>query len=405
MRQTLAPPKTPKASDRFRLRHLKKRQTLAALYYVCSYNMKRFLIYISLLLPFIAAAQQKSSPDTIPISKDTVIIGHRYNNQPVTPSDTVIVASANSKKVRYWPHTTRITAAMLQQPDSSGNTRINYRKRRWLIGGINAAGYGGSLIALSSAWYKNFPKSRLKSFDDSKEWLQTDKIGHAWTAYNTGRASAAMWRWAGLSQRKAAWVGGLSGAAYLTVIEFLDGHSANWGWSWADMGANVGGSGLFIGQELLWREQRVVFKFSFHQKSYDDAALNARTNQLFGKSWYERMLKDYNGQTYWLSANLHSFFPKSKLPRWLNVAAGYGAENLFGGFENIAKDVNGNTTFNRSDLPRYRQWYIAPDIDLSKIKTRHKGIRILLDALNIFKFPAPSVGFSRKGISFNWLHF
>jgi hypothetical protein len=35
--------------------------------------------------------------------------------------------------------------------------------------------------------------------------------------------------------------------------------------------------------------------------------LNERSDELFGSSWIERMLKDYNGQTYWLSANLNHF--------------------------------------------------------------------------------------------------
>jgi hypothetical protein len=35
--------------------------------------------------------------------------------------------------------------------------------------------------------------------------------------------------------------------------------------------------------------------------------------------------KDYNGQTYWLSVNLHSFI---KAPKWLNLAIGYGGRNV-----------------------------------------------------------------------------
>ena len=56
-----------------------------------------------------------------------------------------------------------------------------------------------------------------------------DKVGHGWAAYNTGRASAAMWKWAGLSNKKATWIGGLSGTVYLTVIELLDAHSRQMG--------------------------------------------------------------------------------------------------------------------------------------------------------------------------------
>ena len=157
------------------------------------------------------------------------------------------------------------------------------------------------------------------------------------------------------------------------------------------------GSGTLIAQELAWGEQRIRPKFSFHRKSYGDASLNARSDKLFGKQLSERFLKDYNGQTYWLSVNLKSFLPKSKLPAWLNVAVGYGAEGLFGGTENIARDDNGNITFSRTDVKRYRQWYLAPDIDLSKIKTKKKAIRFLLGVLNIIKIPAPGLEFSNGG--------
>jgi hypothetical protein len=74
------------------------------------------------------------------------------------------------------------------------------------------------------------------------------------------------------------------------------------------------GSGFFIGQEFLWKEQRIQYKFSFHHKDYGEPQLNQRADNLFGKSWYERMLKDYNAQTYWFSANLKSLFKQSNYP-------------------------------------------------------------------------------------------
>jgi hypothetical protein len=117
------------------------------------------------------------------------------------------------------------------------------------------------------------------------------------------------------------------------------------------------------------------------------------------------MLKDYNGQTYWVSANLKSFFKRSNLPPWLNVAVGYGADGMFGGSNNIGKDNNGTIFFNRSDIPRYRQWYLAPDINLTKIKTKNKVLKTTFFLLNSLKFPTPSIGFSRKGVEWNWIHF
>ncbi len=289
------------------------------------------------------------------------------------------------------------------QYDSTSNGKID-NGRIWLVTGINLLGYGSSLVILNNTWYKNYPRSSFHSFNDAREWLQVDKIGHAWTAYSTGRLSTAMWKWAGLSDSKATWIGGLSGAGYLTIIEILDARSAQWGWSWSDMGANLFGSGLFISQQLGWKEQRIAFKFSFHKNNYDDPQLDQRANQLFGRSWYERMLKDYNAQSYWLSINLRSFLPKSNLPPWLNLAVGYGADGMFGGFENKWTDESGNE-ITRREISRVRQFYISPDVDFTKIKSNKKWLRTVFQFLNSFKFPAPTLEMTKGKVKLRAVSF
>jgi hypothetical protein len=87
------------------------------------------------------------------------------------------------------------------------------------------------------------------------------------------------------------------------------------GASSGDIIANASGTALFVSQ-LLWKEQRITPKFSFHTTH-----AQYRPNVL-GSSLAEQMLKDYNGQTYWLSVNLHSFYKGSKIPKWLNLAIG-----------------------------------------------------------------------------------
>jgi hypothetical protein len=162
---------------------------------------------------------------------------------------------------------------------------------------------------------------------------------------------------------------------------------------------------MVIAQELAWDEQRIQLKWSFHRKHYADASLNKRSDAIFGKSSAERFLKDYNGQTYWLSASLKSFFPHSKIPAWLQVSVGTGIEGVFGASDNTGKDKYGNIIFNRPDIKRVRQWYLAPDIDLTRIKTKKKGIKFLLNIANIVKFPAPSLEYSNGKVKFNWFHF
>lgn len=268
-----------------------------------------------------------------------------------------------------------------------------YNQRQWLVGGVSLAAYGGSLITLNKAWYQQYSKTSLHSFNDAGEWLQMDKAGHGWSAYNATRLTTAVWQWSGVEDKKAVWIGSASGFAYLTVIELLDARSAAWGWSWADMGANLFGSALYATQQLGWKEQRVQFKFSSHKNKYP-SILHDRSNTLFGSTLPEKILKDYNGQTYWASFNLKSFFKDSNLPAWLNISIGYGADGLWGGFENKAFDESGNETFNRMDINRHRQWYLSPDIDLTKIKTNKKLLKTLLIGLNAIKIPAPALRYS-----------
>ncbi len=279
------------------------------------------------------------------------------------------------------------------------------KNRSWLAAGASVVGYGGSLIGLSKDWYEKYPQSSFHFFNDNGDWLQVDKAGHTFSAYSAGKLSMEAWRWTGVSRKKRIWIGGLSGAGFMTVIEILDGFSSEWGFSLGDLGANLLGSGSLIAQELAWDEQRIQLKFSFHTRSYGDPVLDQRANDLFGRRTSQKILKDYNNQTYWASANIRSFLKGSGVPSWLNIAVGYGAEGMFGGSVNLLKDANGNILFDRRDIARYRQWYIAPDIDLTKIKTKSKVLKATFFLLNSFKFPTPSIGFSRKGIQWNWLHF
>lgn len=297
------------------------------------------------------------------------------------------------------------TTPVIREPKTNLPFHYEYNKHRVrAIAAVNIAGYSGAMIGLYHAWYKDYPQSSFHFFNDMGEWKQMDKIGHVYSAYAESLASMELWRWTGISRKKRIWIGGMSGAAYQTAIEVLDGFSADWGWSWGDFGANILGSGMLVAQELAWDEQRFQLKWSFTRKSYTDAELNARSNSIFGSGTAERLLKDYNGQTYWLSTNLHTFFPQSALPEWLQISVGTGVEGVFGAHENYA-EKDGQIIFDRRDIPRVRQWYLAPDVDLSKIKTRKRGIRMLLNMLNVIKFPTPALELKQGKLHWNWIQF
>lgn len=274
---------------------------------------------------------------------------------------------------------------------------IKYKRRQIFLYTAAPIVYVSSMTGLYYLWYKDYPSYGFRFFNDNTEWLQMDKVGHLYTAYSFGNLGMNSMRWAGIKNKKAIWYGGLSGLAFLTTIEVFDGFSAGWGFSWGDMTANTLGSSLLIGQELLWKEQRIKIKFCFHPTQYSKYNPN-----LLGKNIIENVIKDYNGQTYWASINLASFMNKpTRFPNWLNVALGYGADGMTGAKEN-PEEIKG---MNIPYFQRHRQFYISTDIDLSKIKTKSRLLKTVLSTATI-KIPMPTFMITDAGrAKFYWLYF
>jgi len=220
-------------------------------------------------------------------------------------------------------------------------------------------------------------------------------MGHVMSSYYVGKVGADVLAWSGVSEKDQLIYGATLGLGFLTAVEVFDGFSEEWGFSWGDMLANTAGAGLYVGQELLWKEQRVVMKYSFHQTQYADI----RPEKL-GNNFLEEALKDYNGQTYWLSANVASFFKESKIPGWLNLAFGYGADGMLtGGYSQADIALYPNQR-------RIKQFYLSLDVDLTRIKTDSRFLRSLFSVINFIKIPAPSLEIDSKGkVYFHALYF
>nr|WP_100208547.1 DUF2279 domain-containing protein [Flavobacterium frigoris] len=237
-----------------------------------------------------------------------------------------------------------------------------------------------TLVGLNQLWYADYPKSNFHFINDNSEWMQMDKVGHFYSSYQMGRLGSEMLEWSGATKKDQLIYGSGLGFAFLTAVEVLDGFSSEWGASTGDIIANASGTALYVSQELLWDEQRIIPKFSFHTTQY----AKYRPNVL-GRSFTEQLLKDYNGQTYWLSVNLHSFLKDSKIPKWLNLAVGYGAEGMISG---NAENINLLLLPNNA---RARQLYFSFDADLTKIKTNSHLLKTVFSVLNTLKIPAPTL--------------
>lgn len=283
-----------------------------------------------------------------------------------------------------------------QEPEND-SIKINKTK---LIGvsAFGAIAYGGGMTGLYQLWYKDYDQSGIHIINDNNAWLQVDKIGHSFSGYQMSRVAFTGFHWAGVNNKKAAIIGTAYGLGVLTTIELFDGLSTNWGWSWSDVGANFAGAGLFLGQQLIWKEQRIQMKFSYYPSQY------AKYNpSLLGQNGTESFFKDYNAQTYWLSINPQSFFSSRKVfPSWLNIAIGYGAKGMTGTFSN-SQELDGTSL---PHFQRTRQYYLSLDIDLSRIKTKSEFLRIILSSLNMIKIPMPGLEYNQQnGFLFHRIYF
>lgn len=204
-----------------------------------------------------------------------------------------------------------------------------------------------------------------------------DKIGHSTSAYNIAAFQYNIMRWTGVNKTISLWVGIGTSLAYMSMIEISDGFSSQWGFSPGDMIANISGISLFGVQQFVWHQQRIFLQYSFHPSIY--AKYN--TGEL-GNNWAERMIKDYNGQTYWLSFNLSSFFHQAKFPPWLTADMGYGASGMTGAVVNPSK-IGGKSI---PDFTRQRKLYFG----ISEVLYANNTISFP-SWLNIFKFPSPVI--------------
>lgn len=270
------------------------------------------------------------------------------------------------------------------------NNRLNghqtdaAKKRRLVIGGIVLA-YGLIVLALSIAWYSDQMIQPFHFFNDLPEWKQLDKFAHLFWTFHVCAMAARMLRWGRLQKHEV--IGTIVGFLIVSSIEILDGFSVGYGASLFDLLANALGGILFYFQLKIWEHIKIFPKVSFHFTSF--AAMRP---SLLGDGFFQEILKDYNGQTFW-----YSWSPKKKWwPPFLSIALGIGAEGMIYG-----RDVENEL---HNFLP-YRKFFFSLDLNPQYFQSKHLWVQAIIFPLTIFKCPAPAIEFSMQGIRFHWLYF
>lgn len=276
------------------------------------------------------------------------------------------------------------TTTAQEYPDS-----LDQRKLKLLILGT-AVGNAATMAALGNIWYADQPGQKFAFFDDSREWKQMDKIGHTLSSYYISDMYFKALQGVGLSKKKSNFWSALIGFLLISQVEIFDGFSAGYGASWSDIGFNAAGAGLAFAQHHYLEKPFIYPKYSFRRSS-----LAGIRPSLLGNGLQEEWIKDYNGQTYWLSFDMHQIW--TSFPRWLNIAVGYGAHNMI--FADDQANIN-------AGYDPYRQYFFSIDFDFSYLKTNSKLLNTLIYFVNMIHLPAPALEFNRVGgFQWHWLYF
>lgn len=247
--------------------------------------------------------------------------------------------------------------------------------------------YVGLVASLAYAWYSRQWGGSFQFFDDLAEWNQLDKLAHVAWAFHIAVVANRLLTWAKVNTSTAVLTAAVLSWVFISSIEILDGFSSDYGASVYDIGANTLGCVAYLLQSILWQRINIWPRFSFHPTAF--APLRPA---MLGNGFLEEVLKDYNGQTFWYSFHV----PWLRLPSWLVIAVGIGAEGMV--YSREAENV-------LHDFSSHRKYLLSVDLDVSALTPKSRWMRTVLWPLTIIKFPAPAIEVSAEGIKFHPIYF
>ena len=246
-----------------------------------------------------------------------------------------------------------------------------------------------SFAGLHQLWYKDYPSTTFHFFNDLEEWKYMDKTGHICTSYHLNKFTHHLL--ASNQIEKPLLKSSIYSFAYMLGIEAFDGFSQKWGFSNYDILSNAIGTLLFAVQEKKFKYQFLKIKFSSHQSNITHCRPN-----LLGKTKLERVFKDYNGQSYWVTLNLNKTFnEKIEILKYIDLAIGYTIDGFIGARNNQIIDCN---CIDCNQLNRTSSLLLSLDINLEPLKGKNKLLDVLIKPFSILKFPAPTIIFQQKPI-------
>ena len=273
------------------------------------------------------------------------------------------------------------------------NKRDSTKKKNIILNTKTLGATSLSYYGLYNLWYKKYPQTSFHFFNDLEEWNYIDKAGHIYSSYQVARKSHLFLVKKDIENpvEKSCFYS----LFFMLGIEVLDGFSKEWGFSNYDLLSNFIGTGIFYFQEKKFKRQLLKLKFSSHLSPYA-----IYRPSLLGENVSQRIFKDYNGQTYWLTFDLNNKIQERlKVFKYLNFSLGYSIDGFVG-----ARNNNILNCADCNEINRQSQLLLSIDLDLSEIKTKNRALQLLLNSFSIIKFPAPTIILQDHN-EFRWFYF
>jgi len=248
--------------------------------------------------------------------------------------------------------------------------------------------FAGSMAVLYYAWYRHDNAGRFRFFNDLNAWRGMDKMGHFtstwWACQWVYEASQPL----NIPARQKLILSIGIPVLFMSTVEVFDGFSQGYGFSVPDMVANGVGASLFFVQQHFWQRQDFVIKASFHENH-----LYKLRPELLGAGVPETWLKNYNGQTIWMSYPLNKLIPvNTAIPDWLCLSAGIGAGGLLGSESNTWSSKGQLVSYNQ--VQRYSRYLLSFDIDLCKLPLKGRFWSMFTSTFRWVKLPFPAIEYS-----------
>lgn len=196
----------------------------------------------------------------------------------------------------------------------SWDTMKNWSREKKLVA-LNLAAIGTILTVGVAQWDQGSSSFNFHNegwFDDNTKYGGADKLGHAFSAYALTDIYNGVYKKWGYSDEEAIWNGVLSSWLQMTLIEFGDGFSNTYGFSWEDEVMNTLGVGMsYLRNRFPSLKEKVDFRIEWLPSS------------AFQHGDQSEPFTDYSGQKYLLAFKPDGFL-KTNNPLLKTVEVHFG---------------------------------------------------------------------------------